>query len=1036
MEIPANLVHEIKRGNVVLFLGAGAAMGAKSPDGGDMLGVWSLIKELADRFLGGSAEEYSLTSASELSISESDLVTVQGFIRDIFIPFDPAGFHLKIPSFKWKSIYTTNYDLVIEKAYSSNESSLQNLVPIYSSKDRVDSLVRSDSDLPYVKLHGCITKIDEVSPPLILTVDQYVTHREQRESLFQRLKEIGSSNTIVFVGHSLEDVDIRQILHEIAQNTSSRPRFYAVMPVFQDMQSRMWEGKRVTLLKGTFEEFLISLDESISNIEREIVFSKRTHEIERKFTSNDFEITPNTLTTLNSQLIYVTSSMPAEDCNPPMFYHGYSKDWGSIQQNLDIPRRLADEIISQVFLCDEHEKASQVELFLISGSAGSGKSIILKRVAWDSACDYEKVCFFWDSDEKIDVNAILELAEKVGERVFLFVDRPAMRVPDLMYLIDRLKRAKLPVSILLAERTNEWNIECQALHNHQTDVFNVRYLSHKEIGALVDKLEKHNCLGALTSKSREEQIEAFNDRAGRQLLVALHEATMAKSFEEIIFDEYQNIVPEKAKLIYRTICVMNRLGVRVRAGIISRIHGVSFEDFQEKFFSPLENIVATSRYHSTFDFSYEARHPSIAEMVFCSSLTKEDERFDIYVKLISTMDIGFSADRTAFRELIKYRNLCDLFNDLSKIDTIYSTAYKVCGEDDFLYQQMAIFSMKSSRRDFKKAEEFLYKAEKAGPHNRSIKHTRAELELARAQNAHGLDRERLYNKTVELAVNLTGKNSDSSHGYDTLCKVSILRLEDAIAKDDDELITEATKKAEEAIRTALQIYPDDEHILSQDAKLAHLLSDNKRALRALEKAFSTNPANAYLGARLSSIYAEFNDIESAKTTLQTLLSANPTDKMAHAKMGNLLSQHEPNSNLEAEYHWQRSFTDGDVNYLNQLWYARQLYINNKYDDYLKLITKLRSIGVPPKTRHKVRGLIKEPGGEVKVLEGKCIRKESTYALFESNGYPGLHFLHRSNCPDTIWDKIDFQSKIDYKLGFNFAGAAAVITDFGENLDQK
>ncbi|WP_339771497.1 hypothetical protein [uncultured Paraglaciecola sp.] len=36
MEISANLVQEIKRGNVVLFLGAGASMGAEDSDGNGM----------------------------------------------------------------------------------------------------------------------------------------------------------------------------------------------------------------------------------------------------------------------------------------------------------------------------------------------------------------------------------------------------------------------------------------------------------------------------------------------------------------------------------------------------------------------------------------------------------------------------------------------------------------------------------------------------------------------------------------------------------------------------------------------------------------------------------------------------------------------------------------------------------------------------------------------------------------------------------------------------------------------------------------
>jgi hypothetical protein len=180
MEISANLVQEIKRGNVVLFLGAGASMGAEDSDGNGMFGVQQLINELSDRFLGGEEKNSTLATVSELAMSEADQTSVQIFIKQLFENFSPSDFHLKVPLFRWKSIYTTNYDLIIEKAYAQVKDAPKKLVPIYKSSDRVDSLIVSENDLPYVKLHGCINKIDEYDPPLILTIDQYVTHREKR----------------------------------------------------------------------------------------------------------------------------------------------------------------------------------------------------------------------------------------------------------------------------------------------------------------------------------------------------------------------------------------------------------------------------------------------------------------------------------------------------------------------------------------------------------------------------------------------------------------------------------------------------------------------------------------------------------------------------------------------------------------------------------------------------------------------------------------------------------------------------------------
>jgi hypothetical protein len=44
-----------------------------------------------------------------------------------------------------------------------------------------------------------------------------------------------------------------------------------------------------------------------------------------------------------------------------------------------------------------------------------------------------------------------------------------------------------------------------------SDSFDIRYLGKREINALINNLEKYNCLGILKDKPREEQVKAFNE---------------------------------------------------------------------------------------------------------------------------------------------------------------------------------------------------------------------------------------------------------------------------------------------------------------------------------------------------------------------------------------------------------------------------------------------------------------------------------------------------------------------------------------------
>lgn len=414
-------------------------------------------------------------------------------------------------------------------------------------------------------------------------------------------------------------------------------------------------------------------------------------------------------------------------------------------------------------------------------------------------------------------------------------------------------------------------------------------------------------------------------------------------------------MPQKAQLIYRTVCIMNRLNVPVRAGIINRVHGVSFEEFSKSFFLPLENVVKVTEHNAAFDHAYEARHPLIADMVYTHSLKREVDRYDNLLAIMSVLDIGYSADRIVFREFIKFRSLNEIFSDLDRIESIYEKAYSICGDDDYSYQQKAIFYMRSAKQKYNVAEELLFLAQKFSPYNSTIKHTLAELELTKASKVSGLERERHFNKASNLASSYTGSQSTSSHGYDTILKVALARFEDAINKEDEELITESTRGAEKSLRESLQKYPDDEMLLNDEVKLANLLSDSDRAFNALKKSFSKNHSNSYLAASLCNIYIKKDKIKEAKEVLTKVLDSRPGDKLVHGKLGMLLVEHFPDDKDGAEHHLKRSYTEGNSNHLNQLWYARQLYINNSYDDYLSLIRNLKSIAMNPKSKHRVEG---------------------------------------------------------------------------------
>ena len=224
---------------------------------------------------------------------------------------------------------------------------------------------------------------------------------------------------------------------------------------------------------------------------------------------------------------------------------------------------------------------------------------------------------------------LAELYRVTGKRIFVHWDNASINARRIWRLMSFSRQHELPITVISAERINEWNMSCTTLAQFVSDDFELHRLSESEIGALVSLLEKHDCLGPnLRDRTHEERIKEFVNVADRRLLVALHEATRGIPLADILEDEFAKIQPDRAKQLYLTVCVLNRLRTPVRAGLISRVHDIPFEEFRNKLFAPLDHVVEVHSHRSGGDYVYRARHPEIAQIVFTRILSNVDDRLN------------------------------------------------------------------------------------------------------------------------------------------------------------------------------------------------------------------------------------------------------------------------------------------------------------------------------------------------------------------------------------------------------------------------
>jgi tetratricopeptide (TPR) repeat protein len=1037
MDIPDYLEQQLKEGKVVLCLGSGASLGARDCKGkGPPAGI-GLADLLANKFLGGKYKESSLAQVAEYAISESDLGQVQSFIRDLLEPLEPTSAHVAMTTFPWYGIATTNYDRLIEKAYEQSKNAVQEVRPLIENGDKVEENLRDASNILLLKLHGCITRTSNASCPFILTVDQYIQHRDCRSRLFDHLTNWSYEHPIVFIGNSLEDSDLRAVLLEIMKVGAMRPRSFVISPDIEPIKARFWGDRKVTAIKGTFDEFIAELERRVPVHVRTLGTMRSattSHPIAAKFKRSGVTLTRATAQFLEVDVEYVSTATKTEQVDPKAFYHGVNNGFSAVEQGLDVRRRLADTILADQFLTDGNANPSEsLEMILIKAHAGAGKTVMVHRMAWDAARDYGRICLFLNSHGIISTAALQELIGACQERIFLFVDDAGDRVRELQALAKRIGPEGKFLTVVLAERQNEWNVMGEPLSAYINSEYELRYLSSKEIDSLLGLLDTNKALFKLEPLKYEERKAAFADRAGRQLLVALHEATYGKPFEEIIVDEFNHLTPREAQTVYLSICVLNRLNVTVRAGVVSRIHGISFPDFRKRLFAPLEHVVLAEYDPTIRDFCYRARHPHIADMVFTHILASQEDRYDAYIKCLRALNVDYSGDRRAFRQMIRGRVVLELFpnHDLAKL--IYTAAQEVLGDDAHLMHQMAIYEMHRANGSLQESTKLLKRALDLAPEDMTIKHSMAENRLKLAETSRTpLERDKYLEEATALSEALTASDKTESHPYHTLAKIGLTKLKAALeANEAESVIEKLAKEVEGVLFAAQQRFPGDGHLLEAESQLAAIMADSKRFLDSLKKAFAANPRSTFVALRLARAYQQQGELAEAKQILEKALEANQNERALHFAYAKLISEMGKATGEEIAYHLERSFTAGDSNYDAQIRYGRQLFLNDDLIASKKSFDQLKNIRAPAEVRNRLLYPLPD------LFQGKIVKIESSYVFIARDGLADWIYCHISNVDDTAWNQLTFGTRVSFKISFGIRGANAhSVAIIGRQIEAK
>lgn len=255
------LFELIRKNEVILFCGAGISISAGYPSGKsltEMLRSSLTEEEMTSYDIDGSTELMDISEAIETMKGRHFL---QNLLLDIFNRHNLPKISLqrkiaRIPQIR--TIITTNYDFLFEDAY----------------KDRADFLFTSDDlhkldsrKVSLFKIHGDPEHPEQV----VISRNDYAKfyNNSLTKIFWDYIKSILATKTILFIGYSLKDINVRSVSDYITSQLSDRARTaYFVAPKQKTLIQKMLADNRMIYIDSDGECFI---NELLKNIDDNII---------------------------------------------------------------------------------------------------------------------------------------------------------------------------------------------------------------------------------------------------------------------------------------------------------------------------------------------------------------------------------------------------------------------------------------------------------------------------------------------------------------------------------------------------------------------------------------------------------------------------------------------------------------------------------------------------------------------------------------------------------------------------------------------
>ncbi|MBC7525091.1 MAG: SIR2 family protein [Flavobacterium sp.] len=730
---------KIKESNTILFLGAGASVGEKR----------YLSKEVIEYYeskIGKQLNESNITKWLDILSADDSFSRTHfdNFVHELLQKLIVTEAHRVMAGIPWREIITTNYDLLIERAFDEITASSQKIYDIKPIRNQKQYNYReSNTEVRYIKLNGCVS--DKSLYPLAFSSDDFRKLGSFYKLVLNDLKNISYDIQFLSIGYSFTDDFGKELLDKFdSYNFRDKRWILNVDPYPNENSLSYYKKNKICIIKSSFQDFFLKYKEWETK-NADIVVKKKGLSLS---SSKDYHISaaPQLLLSLDGIVKQLNTHTRERFIKEEEYYKGDEPNFGVITRGLDVIKTKFTHTFTEEIQKVVNEKdGAFVPVFFISGDFGIGKSTFTLRLIYEfeKQTDLDLVAF-----EIVDFNRarkehLIDLIKTMKAKNFIFfcdeieIESYFKSLIEIQRDISIEQFQDCNIFFVAPIRENileKFKLNRSVPNSHELKISGE--FTIEEIEDLLEKLKKSSLIDFRDASEKKRLVSKIMKEYNSDSFVALMSSITSGRHENDLIDCYNQLSKEAQQAFLYT-ALLHRHKLLMPASWLKQNIKMDWDEFIAKIIKAEGKGILIQEFvtsHGTQpDLYFRTKHSLIADRLVDRFLPNKDKQFQFYEQMLKQIENGQTNSYLANNLLRALGRLREYNN--TQIDKLYDAGYTKLSEDPYFLLNYAInLQNRKTKTSVKKAiEHILYAEGLLDYRNHRFIHRRAALNFELAK---------------------------------------------------------------------------------------------------------------------------------------------------------------------------------------------------------------------------------------------------------------------------------------------------------------